>query len=140
MTQTASVPQEPGGTKARISTTTIRSIPLFLLHVPTNAARLQSSRSPYVYASYTYLHCLQTSRALEANTSTSARLRRTSRAPDVHLSTGVLPLRCMEIGSSGGMLRAWRRGSVEVWRCAAGLGTWKCRGMEISSSGGMLQA
>jgi len=53
----------------------------------------------------------------------------------------------MEIGSSGGMLRAWGRGDVEVWgalqayRCgdkevwrsgarrhAVGPGTWTCRG------------
>ena len=34
----------------------------------------------------------------------------------------------------------WRYGALELWECAAGVGTWMCRDMEIRSSGGMLQA
>ncbi len=29
---------------------------------------------------------------------------------------------------------------LELWDCAAGVGTWMCRGMEIGSLGGMLRA
>src|SRR5947207_14205810 len=49
------------------------SMPLCLLYVLTPAARVQSSRSPYLY------------------TSTSTRVQRTSRAPELHTSTRPLP-------------------------------------------------
>jgi len=86
------------------------SIPLCVLHVPTPAARLQNSRTPYLYISTstrlqrtprapelqssmpptTSLHRLQSSRTPYLYTSTSTRLQRISRAPELHTSTPTL--------------------------------------------------
>jgi len=78
------------------------AIPLCLLHVPTPAAGLRSSRSleantssspgpqhasrsPYLHTTSS-LHLRCAARALEANTSTSTHLQGASRAPELHAS------------------------------------------------------
>src|SRR5436190_14294176 len=55
-------------------------MPLFLVHVPTRAARLQISIPLLRQRRH------RTSRALEANTSTSPDPQHASRAPDLHTS------------------------------------------------------
>jgi len=58
-------------------------IPLCLLRVATRAARLQSSRAPYLYIPYTFLHRLQSSTAPYLRvSSTSLRRQRASRAAE----------------------------------------------------------
>src|SRR5947207_6054438 len=71
----------------------------------------------------------------------------------------VVEARGMEGRSSGGALQAlpqkrygalelWRRAAgvgtwrthrgIDLWKCAAGVSTWRCGGMELCSSGGVL--
>ena len=68
------------------------------LHVPTLAAHPQNPGALEAN-SYTYLHRRQTSRAPYLYASTSARLQRTSRAPDLLRQTPPRPYACRISGS-----------------------------------------